>query len=260
MTSTKAAEQRDRLVGICKSIVGDPNSVDADTVAAFKKATLGYAGTLYLAPQDALKSIFHSETDLGRAVRGAFEIIDKYDDGEDGDDDGEDGGDNNDSDRSADDDGSDDLTDHPVVQLAQMLVASGHKSDIQSALQYLLHTSHGAALLRRVHTHKGETTMESIEKLRNERAEKLLAIGKSAGAIAMAKILVDDDSAHGIDEHEYTQIVTEHAQRVYPNDRPDAAFAKVFSGAGEDSTLLRKAHAVVRASQFAAGGAYAYPR
>jgi len=48
--------------------------------------------------------------------------------------------------------------------------------------------------------------MESIEMLKAERKQKLLAIGKSAGAVEMAKILVADDSAHGLSETEYTEI------------------------------------------------------
>jgi hypothetical protein len=66
----------------------------------------------------------------------------------------------------------------------------------------------------------------------------------------MAKILVADNDAHGIDEHEYTQIITEHAQKLYPDKTPDAAFAKVFADTGADGVLLRKAHNVVKLSVF----------
>jgi hypothetical protein len=84
--------------------------------------------------------------------------------------------------------------------------------------------------------------MESIEKLKAERTEKLLAIGRAGGAVAMAKVLVADNDAHGIDESEYTRIVTEHAQKLYPDKTPDGAFAKLFTDNGAVGVLLRKAH------------------
>jgi hypothetical protein len=89
-----------------------------------------------------------------------------------------------------------------------------------------------------------------IEKLKAERTENLLAIGKAGGAVAMAKILVADNDAHGIDESEYTQIVTEHAQKLYPDKTPDSAFAKLFSDTSADGVLLRTAHAIVKAAPF----------
>jgi hypothetical protein len=118
--------------------------------------------------------------------------------------------------------------------------------------------------LRRKHgfskTATKEAPMENIEMLKAERKQKLLAIGKSGGAVEMAKIVVADDSAHGLSETEYSEILTEHAQKLYPSASSDSAFAKLFSDNGADGVLLRKAHAVVRASQFASGSAYPFPR
>jgi hypothetical protein len=166
---------------------------------------------------------------------------------------------------AADDGGNDagDITNqHPVVQAARLLVASGKFGDHGDALDYLLNTSGGQALLTRMKAAEPakEFAMDNIEKLTAERTENLLKIGKSGGAVAMAKVLVADDDAHGITEPEFTQILTEHAQKLYPAKSPDSAFAAVFSDNGADGVMLRKAHAVVRASQFAAGGAYPYPR
>jgi hypothetical protein len=104
---------------------------------------------------------------------------------------------------------------------------------------------------------KESTPMESIEKLKAERTEKLLAIGKAGGAVAMAKIINADNDAHGIDESEYTRIVTEHAQKLFPDKRSDSAFATVFSDNGPDGVLLRKAHNVVKLS---APTMYPHPR
>jgi hypothetical protein len=168
------------------------------------------------------------------------------------------------ADSGADDVGSGDIINHPVVQMARLLVASGKFGDHGQALDYLLNKPNGQALLARMRKAADqkpakETNMESIEKLKTERTENLLTIGKAGGAVAMAKILVADNDAHGIDESTYTQIVTEHAQKLFPDKTPDAAFAKLFAGTGPDAVQLRKGHAVVRASQFAAG-AYPFPR
>jgi hypothetical protein len=102
--------------------------------------------------------------------------------------------------------------------------------------------------LRRKHgfEKKESTPMQSIEMLKAERTEKLLAIGKAGGAVAMAKILVADNDSHGIDESTYTQILTEHAQKLYPDKAPDSAFATVFSDTSADGVMLRKAHAVMK--------------
>jgi hypothetical protein len=105
-----------------------------------------------------------------------------------------------------------------------------------------------AHLRRRGGFEKQESTMESIETLKAARTEKLLAIGKAGGAVAMAKILNADNDAHGISTGEYTEIVTLDAQRIYPNDRPNAAFSKLFSDPGPDGVELRKGYNVVKAA------------
>jgi hypothetical protein len=239
----------ERLHDVAKAIVDDPDSIDAATVAALKSATMELAER-YSNPEYALKQLYAGDTELSADLRQAFAIVGKYEDAaDDGDDDA--------GDRSDENTG---LANHPAVRLATVLVVSGKFSNIGDALNFVLNTSHGAALLHRTNTLKGVDPMESIEKLKAERTQNLLAIGKTGGAVAMAKIINADGDAHGIDESTYTQILTDHAQRIYSNDRPDAAFAKLFSDNGADGVLLRKAHAVVRASQFAAGGAYPYPR
>jgi hypothetical protein len=97
---------------------------------------------------------------------------------------------------------------------------------------------------------KESTPMESIEELKAERTENLLAIGKAGGAVAMAKIINADGDAHGLSEEEYTRILTEHAQKLFPDKTPDSAFAKLFADTGPDGTVLRKAHALTKLSPF----------
>jgi hypothetical protein len=79
--------------------------------------------------------------------------------------------------------------------------------------------------------------------------ESLSKIIKDAGFIAVANAMTDEGRAFGIDEHEFTMFATEHAQKLYPDIKsPAAAFAKLFTADGVDSLILRKAHAVVKAS------------
>ena len=84
---------------------------------------------------------------------------------------------------------------------------------------------------------KETSNMDSFEKMVKDR-----------GIVAVAKTMVDEQRAYGIDETKFTQLATEHAQRLYPNDRPDTAFAKLFSGNGPDGVVLRKAHAIAKAA------------
>jgi len=84
---------------------------------------------------------------------------------------------------------------------------------------------------------KETSNMDSFEKMVKDR-----------GIVAVAKTVVDEQRAYGIDETKFTQLATEHAQRLYPNDRPDTAFAKLFSGNGPDGVVLRKAHAIAKAA------------
>jgi hypothetical protein len=70
------------------------------------------------------------------------------------------------------------------------------------------------------------------------------SIVKQYGVIAVAKTIATDNDAHGLDEATLTQLATEHAKRLYPDMRADAAFAKLYSGA--DGIELRKAMQVVK--------------
>jgi hypothetical protein len=86
------------------------------------------------------------------------------------------------------------------------------------------------------------TAMTSVERLEAERIAKF----KSLNPVAVAKVLIDDGKSYGIDEHEFTALVTAHAQREHPDMTPEAAFAKVFTAQTEQGALLRKAHAVTK--------------
>src|SRR5258705_9748397 len=115
----------ERLHELAKAIV-DGGSADAATAAALRTATMELAER-YSDPEHALKQLYSAETELGDDLRQAFAIVTK-DDG-------------------ADDDAGDITNQHPVVQAARLLVASGRFGDHGQALDYLLNTATGQALL-----------------------------------------------------------------------------------------------------------------
>jgi hypothetical protein len=131
--------------------------------------------------------------------------------------------------------------DHHASKVADLLVESGKHPNRAAALDHLLHTAHGAALLRRLHKHEDQSTMSDYH-------HKLSELAKRAGIAAIAKAIVDDDAAYGIDEHELTNLVIECAKRDNPNLSDAQAFAKVFSAQDEAGVILRKAFNVVKAA------------
>src|SRR5262249_59253853 len=60
--------------------------------------------------------------------------------------------------------------------------------------------------------HKSTTTTEAIM----DHKTKLTELAKRAGAVAIAKVIVDGDNAYGVSEHELTDLVTECAKREHP--------------------------------------------
>jgi hypothetical protein len=79
-------------------------------------------------------------------------------------------------------------------------------------------------------------------------SEFVQSVVKQYGIVALAKSMVQDQKSYGLDEHQFTQLATEHAQRVYPNDRPDVAFSKLYQS--EES--VRRACAIAKAMPFVA--------
>src|SRR6516165_8855171 len=105
--------------------------------------------------------------------------------------------------RERDDDGGNGA-DHHASKVADLLHEAGSFPSREHALRFLLHSKDGAALLHRLRTTKmeKEPPMNDIEKLRAERAENLRSLFKSAGPVAVCKVIVEDGHAHGIGESE----------------------------------------------------------
>jgi hypothetical protein len=187
------------LHAIAEQIV-DAGVADADLAAALKSATMELVSR-YDDPAAMFETIYASDTLLGSDLRKAVAIIDGDDD---------DAGDRSDENTG--------LLDHPIVRLAQLLVANGHKTSIQSALHYLMHTSHGAALLHRTGTHKGET-MRTTETLED--------ILKDLGPTSLCKAIVDRGRAP-CDEGELVAALTKYASEQHPEKSPAQAFAELY--------------------------------
>jgi hypothetical protein len=213
------------LHDVAEQIVSAPDSIDATTVAALKSATMKLASQ-YDDPTHALETLYLGDSELSKDLRKAFAIV------------GKDDGDDDDGGGSSDDAGS--LADHPIVQIARLLVASGHKADIASALDHLLNTSAGAALLHRTSTHKGKDSPPM--------QDSLTAIMKDLGPIGVAKQIVAEGRAYGISESEFVAAATEHAAKQHPELRPDSAFAKLY----EREESVRRACSVLKSAPLVA--------
>src|SRR5262249_2775213 len=126
--------------------------------------------------------------------------------------------------------------DHHASKVADLLVESGKHPDRAAALDHLLHTAHGAAMLRRLHKSEDTNIMNPIDKLRD--------IAKRYGIGPIAKSIVEDDHGYSIDEHGLTSLVVECAVRDNPGLTEAQAFSKVFTEQSEAGIMLRKAYAV----------------
>jgi hypothetical protein len=143
---------------------------------------------------------------------------------------------------------------HHASKIADLLVESGRHPNRAAALDHLLHSARGAALLRRLH--KQEDTSMS---------DNWTSIAKDHGIVAVAKFIVED-GAHVPSEGEFTALVTEFAKKAHPSLTPDQAFSRVFSADTPEAALLRQACAACKAwpapisiSPTMVGGSDAFP-
>ena len=71
------------------------------------------------------------------------------------------------------------------------------------------------------------------------------AIVKAHG-VALFKYIVSENNSFGLSEEDVVKLATEHAARIYPGDRGDVAFAKMFSATDEAGATLRAAVSVAK--------------
>jgi hypothetical protein len=192
-----------------------------------------------------------------KAERGNREHIAKYDRSFNGIMAKADRDDANDDDR--DDDGN--ASDHPIVQLATLLVASGKFSNHAQALDHLLNSPHGNALLARLtkaeaHTGKDHSTMDratelrDIEKLEAVRVEKLEQLAKSSGVFAVAKHVLAEGPS-GLTNADFNRMCNADWQRDRRSGESyDQCFARHYSA--PDAMDVRKADQMLKSMPFVA--------
>jgi hypothetical protein len=71
-------EKRERLLRLCKRIAAG----DGGTKAELQSAVLKYAATQYVDTTQALKNLYHDQSEIGHLVRKAVEVIADHDDGD----------------------------------------------------------------------------------------------------------------------------------------------------------------------------------
>jgi hypothetical protein len=111
-----------------------------------------------------------------------------------------------------------DLANHPVVQLATLLIGSGKFASYGDAFHHLLNTSHGAALLHRTRTHKAKDPPMT---------DTVYSIMKSAGIGATCAAIVAKGSTT-ISEQELVDSASKVAHERWPELTEAQAFDKAL--------------------------------
>jgi hypothetical protein len=183
-------------------------------------------------PADVLRAFPNPTSFNAVLARMEAEAMAKADDGDD------DSGDRENGERN---DGGG-ASDHSIAQLARLLVASGKFGDHAQALDHLLNTPYGAALLHRTRAHKAKD---------HPMQDSLTAIMKDAGIAATCAIIIAKGSTT-ITESELVEAATKVAAERHPNMSPAQAFERVYSDQSEEGLALRKAVAIAKAMPFVA--------
>jgi hypothetical protein len=195
-----AVARRERLHRLCKSIVDDPASIDGDTKAALQSAAMKYASTLDDDPVQALEVLYHDQDGLGALVRKAVEVVADHDD-------------------ASDDQAP--VSDHHASKVADLLVEAGKYPHRAAALDHLLHSASGQALLARMHK-AAEPAKEQPMTLEN--------ILKDFGPIKICKHICDVGKT-GYSEFALVSALTKYAAEQHPELTEAQAFAKLYENA-----------------------------
>jgi hypothetical protein len=113
---------------------------------------------------------------------------------------------------------------HHASTVADLLVESGRFPHRTAALDHLLNSSRGSALLARLHKAADQTGKETSM----DKTEMFRDIAKAGGIVAVAKAIIDENRNYGISEHEFVALATEHAKAQYLELTEAQAFAKLY--------------------------------
>jgi hypothetical protein len=212
------------LHDVAKQIVDDPHSADADLAAALQTATMELV-TRYDDPTHALKTLYLGDTELSSDLREAVAIVSKADAAGDG---GNDGG--------------GDITNHPVVQAARLLVASGKFGDHGQALDYLLNKPAGQALLTRLKAADQPAAKES-------KMDSIHSIMKDGSIAGVCAAIVAKGSTT-ISEEEICSAVGKIAAERWPELSEAQAFARIYTASTDEARVLQKAISIAKSMPY----------
>jgi hypothetical protein len=124
---------------------------------------------------------------------------------------------------------------HHASKVADLLVETGRHPNRAAALDHLLHSARGAALLRRVHKHHEEEPTMTPEQIEAARVEKF----KSLNPVAVAKVIVDDGKSYGITEPELVELISNYDRQ--PGETAAKCFSRHYEAQDENGLAVRKA-------------------
>lgn len=123
-----------------------------------------------------------------------------------------------------------------IDELADMMCEADPTIEREAALNWLLHSPRGQALVR---LHKNE------EPTMTTHGEDIAYLAKR-GAPAVAKAIVEG-GIPGLSEHEFTKLVHDHAQRDRRSgESADQAFARCFGADTDEGRTIRQAHQMTK--------------
>jgi hypothetical protein len=214
-------ERYQRLRDLAKRIVADPHSIDDDTKAALKAATMKYARMLHDDPTQALEVLYHDQDGLGALVRKAVEVIADHD--------------------AVDQHDRVPVVDHHASKVADLLVEAGSHPDRAAALQHLLHKPSGQALLARM--------SKAAEPAKDPPMDTVHSIMK-AGSVAGVCAAIVAKGTTTISEREIVDAVSRIASERWPQLTEAQGFSKILEAPTEEARVLQHALKIAKAAEF----------
>jgi hypothetical protein len=137
---------------------------------------------------------------------------------------------------------------HFAEQVADLLVRSGRIASASEALDFLLGTPHGQALLTRLRSMKRTRKQTTKDFQMPTRQEVLKGQLKAAGGLDGLCRQIVKHGCTDIAEAELTGMITYEAKRAEPELSDERAFSKLFTDASPRGTLLRQAIQIAKFS------------
>jgi hypothetical protein len=136
---------------------------------------------------------------------------------------------------------------HVVDTLADLIVEAGSPDgpvDRQTALQWLLHSRRGQALvIRMAQARKRATNRKDFQMTRTETLTRII---RKAGGLGPLCQKIVERGRSDVDEAELTGMITEAAKAEYPDLDDSRAFTKMFCG--PNGEVLRRAMMIAKAA------------